>query len=216
MKNPKISAVIFDMDGLIIDSEPLWKIAEIETFKEVGFDFTVEMCSMTTGMRIDEVVEFWRKKLKWQKFTNIEIVDKIQNKMIKLILEQGKLLPGIIESLNLLKANDVLIALASSSPMSLINTTLDTLKIRNFFNIIHSAENEIAGKPNPAVFLSTAKMLEVPPNKCLVLEDSKAGMNAGINANMRTIVIPELGTSPKWTNSAFKKLKTIQITNRLR
>jgi sugar-phosphatase len=209
MKDHKISAVIFDMDGLILDSEPLWKIAEIETFKEVGFDFTIEMCALTTGMRIDEVVEFWRKKIKWESFTNTEIVDKIQNKMIQLIKERGKLLPGIIESLNLLKANDVLIGLASSSSMSLINTTVDTLKIRKFFNVIHSAENEIAGKPNPAVFLSTAKMLKVNPEKCLVLEDSKAGMNAGINANMRTIVIPELGTSPKWANRGYKKLKTM-------
>ena len=209
MKDPKISAVIFDMDGLIIDSEPLWKIAEIETFKEVGFDFTIEMCALTTGMRIDEVVEFWRKKIKWESFTNTEIVDKIQNKMIQLIKERGKLLPGIIESLNLLNANDVLIGLASSSSMSLINTTVDTLKIRQFFNVIHSAENEIAGKPNPAVFLSAAKMLKVNPEKCLVLEDSKAGMNAGINANMRTIVIPELGSSPKWANRGYKKLKTM-------
>ena len=209
MKNLKISAVIFDMDGLIIDSEPLWKIAEIETFKEVGFDFTFEMCALTTGMRIDEVVEFWRAKLEWESFTNTEIVDKIQNKMIQLIKERGKLLPGIIESLNLLNANDVLIGLASSSSMSLINTTVDTLKIRKFFNVIHSAENEIAGKPNPAVFLSAAKMLKVNPEKCLVLEDSKAGMSAGINANMRTIVIPELGTSPKWANRGYKKLKTM-------
>ena len=209
MKNLKISAVIFDMDGLIIDSEPLWKIAEIETFKEVGFDFTFEMCALTTGMRIDEVVEFWRAKLEWESFTNTEIVNKIQNKMIQLIKERGKLLPGIIESLNLLNANDVLIGLASSSSMSLINTTVDTLKIRKFFNVIHSAENEIAGKPNPAVFLSAAKMLKVNPEKCLVLEDSKAGMNAGINANMRTIVIPELGTYPKWANRGYKKLKTM-------
>lgn len=209
MKNSKINAVIFDMDGLIIDSEPLWKIAEIETFKEIGFDFTIEMCAITTGMRIDEVVEFWRKRLKWQKFSNNEIVDTIQNKMVQLILQRGKLLPGIIEALNLLKANGVLIALASSSSMSLINTTVDSLEIRRFFNIIHSAENEIAGKPNPAVFLSTAKMLEVQPNKCLVLEDSKAGMNAGLNANMRTVVIPEFGTSPKWASNAFKQLKSM-------
>jgi sugar-phosphatase len=105
--------------------------------------------------------------------------------MIQLIKERGKLLPGIIESLNLLNANDVLIGLASSSSMSLINTTVDTLKIRKFFNVIHSAENEIAGKPNPAVFLSAAKMLKVNPEKCLVLEDSKAGMSAGINSGIR-------------------------------
>ena len=59
------------------------------------------------------------------------------------------------------------------------------------------------------MFLSAAKMLKVNPEKCLVLEDSKAGMNAGINANMRTIVIPELGTSPKWANRGYKKLKTM-------
>tara|TARA_B110000483_G_scaffold25877_1_gene30831 strand:- start:100 stop:756 length:657 start_codon:yes stop_codon:yes gene_type:complete len=209
MKNFKIEAVIFDMDGLIIDSEPLWKIAEIEIFKEVGFDFTVEMCAMTTGMRIDEVVGFWRKKLNWKNFTTNEIVHKIQTKMIQLIKQKGKLLPGVYSALNLLKNNNISIALASSSSMSLINTTIETLEIRSFFNIVHSAENEIAGKPNPAVFLSTAKMLEINPDKCLVLEDSKAGMNAGLNANMRTIVIPEVGTSPQWSKKCFKCLRTM-------
>tara|TARA_B110000879_G_scaffold130678_1_gene171541 strand:- start:677 stop:1333 length:657 start_codon:yes stop_codon:yes gene_type:complete len=209
MKNFKIEAVIFDMDGLIIDSEPLWKIAEIEIFKEVGFDFTVEMCAMTTGMRIDEVVGFWRKKLNWKNFTTNEIVYKIQTKMIQLIKQKGKLLPGVYSALNLLKNNNISIALASSSSMSLINTTIETLEIRSFFNIVHSAENEIAGKPNPAVFLSTAKMLEINPDKCLVLEDSKAGMNAGLNANMRTIVIPEVGTSPQWSKKGFKCLRTM-------
>ena len=209
MKNFKIEAVIFDMDGLIIDSEPLWKIAEIEIFKEVGFDFTLEMCAMTTGMRIDEVVGFWRKKLNWKNFTTNEIVYKIQTKMIQLIKQKGKLLPGVYSALNLLKNNNISIALASSSSMSLINTTIETLEIRSFFNIVHSAENEIAGKPNPAVFLSTAKMLEINPDKCLVLEDSKAGMNAGLNANMRTIVIPEVGTSPQWAKKGFKCLRTM-------
>ena len=209
MKNTKIEAVIFDMDGLIIDSEPLWKIAEIEIFKDVGFDFTVEMCAMTTGMRIDEVVGFWRKKLNWKNFTTNEIVHEIQTKMIQLIKQKGKLLPGVYSALNLLKNNNISIALASSSSMSLINTTIETLEIRSFFNIVHSAENEIAGKPNPAVFLSTAKMLEINPDKCLVLEDSKAGMNAGLNANMRTIVIPEVGTSPQWSKKGFKCLRTM-------
>ena len=154
------------------------------------------MCAMTTGMRIDEVVGFWRKKLNWKNFTTNEIVYKIQTKMIQLIKQKGKLLAGVYSALNLLKNNNISIALASSSSMSLINTTIETLEIRSFFNIVHSAENEIAGKPNPAVFLSTAKMLEINPDKCLVLEDSKAGMNAGLNANMRTIVIPCLHIPP--------------------
>ena len=59
------------------------------------------------------------------------------------------------------------------------------------------------------MFLSTAKMLNVQPNKCLVLEDSKAGMNAGINANMRTIVIPEKNSNPKWANQSYKTLKSL-------
>ena len=85
----KIEAVIFDMDGLIIDSEPLWKIAEIESFKEIGFDFTKEMCALTTGMRIDEVVHYWRKKLKWESPSEKEVVNSIQSKMIDLIKKNG-------------------------------------------------------------------------------------------------------------------------------
>ena len=76
-----IEGVIYDMDGLIINSEPLWKIAEIESFKEIGFDFTMEMCAQTTGMRIDEVVNFWWNKLKWENFTK---------KMLLILLKKKK------------------------------------------------------------------------------------------------------------------------------
>ena len=73
------------MDGLIINSEPLWKTAEIESFKEIGVDFTMEMCAQTTGMRIDEVVNFWWNKLKWENFTQKDIVNSIEKKIINLI-----------------------------------------------------------------------------------------------------------------------------------
>ena len=159
MKN-LIKGVIYDMDGLIINSEPLWKIAEIESFNEIGFDFTLEMCAQTTGMRIDEVVNFWWNKLKWQNFTHKEVISSIEKKMIYLIKYNGELLPGVLDSLKLLKKAQITIALASSSSMTLINTTLDSLKIRKYFQFIHSAEKEIAGKPNPAVFLSTAKSMK--------------------------------------------------------
>ena len=209
MKN-LIKGVIYDMDGLIINSEPLWKIAEIESFKEIGFDFTLEMCAQTTGMRIDEVVNFWWNKLKWENFTQKEVVSSIEKKMIRLIKNNGELLPGVLDSLKLLKKAQITIALASSSSMTLINTTLDSLKIRKYFQFIRSAEKEIAGKPNPAVFLSTAKSMKIHPKNCLVLEDSKAGMLAGLNAKMRTIVVPEQNSNPDWAKQSFKTLKSLK------
>jgi sugar-phosphatase len=205
-----INAVIFDMDGLIIDSEPLWRKAEIEAFKEIGFHFTDQMCIETMGMRIDQVVHYWWLKLKWSKPTEKEVIDNIQSKMIELINKEGVLLPGVLDSLKLLKDNKIPIALASSSSLSLINTVLDKLKIKSFFKIIHSAENEKAGKPDPAVFLTTAKLFNQKPENCLVLEDSKAGMEAGVNANMRTVLVPENGTDPKWKSKAFVKLNSMK------
>jgi sugar-phosphatase len=207
---PKIAAVIFDMDGLIIDSEPLWRKAEIEAFKEIGFHFTEQMCIETMGMRIDQVVHHWWKQLKWSSPSEKEVVDNIQSKMIDLIQKEGVLLPGVLDSLKLLKENNIPIALASSSAMILINTVIDTLDIKSYFNVIHSAENEPAGKPDPSVFLSTAKSLNTKPSKCLVLEDSKAGMEAGLNAGMRTILIPEKGSCPEWKDKAFKVLNSME------
>jgi sugar-phosphatase len=205
-----IEVVIFDMDGLIIDSEPLWRKAEIEAFKEIGFHFTEQMCIQTMGMRIDQVVHYWWNKLKWGTPSESDVVNSIQSKMIDLIQKEGVLLPGVLDSLKLLKENNIPIALASSSAMILINTVIDTLDIKSYFNVIHSAENEPAGKPDPSVFLSTAKSLNTKPSKCLVLEDSKAGMEAGLNATMRTILIPEKGSCPEWKDKAFKVLNSME------
>ena len=208
-----INAVIFDMDGLIIDSEPLWRKAEIQAFKEIGFHFTEQMCIETMGMRIDQVVHYWWKKLKWSKPTEKEVINNIQSKMIELINKEGVLLPGILESLKLLKDNEIPIALASSSSKVLINTVLKKLKIQSFFQVVHSAENEKAGKPDPAVFLTTAKLLNKSPIECLVLEDSKAGMEAGLNANMRTVLVPEKGSFESWHKKASKVLRTMEAFN---
>lgn len=205
-----IKAVIYDMDGLIIDSEPLWKIAEIESFQEIGFDFTVEMCALTTGMRIDQVVNYWWKQLKWDKCSQEDVVYAIEDKMVKLIISNGEILPGVLNSLKLLSSLNIPIALASSSSMKLINTTLETLKIKDYFKVIHSAEDEVAGKPDPAVFLTSANKLKINPENCLVLEDSKAGMMAGLAAKMRTVVIPEKGSHPKWAKKSFKILESLK------
>jgi mannitol-1-/sugar-/sorbitol-6-/2-deoxyglucose-6-phosphatase len=207
--NSTIKAVIFDMDGLIIDSEPLWRKAEISAFKEIGFDFTESMCASTMGMRIDQVVDHWWKKLKWKTPSQSKLVENIIDKMVYQIKSFGVAMPGLENTISMLNKNNIPIAIASSSSFLLIDTVVEKLKLKPFFDVIHSAENELKGKPDPAVFLSAAKLLNVNPKNCLVLEDSKAGMEAGLNAKMRTIVIPEIGTNPEWIKKSFKKIDSL-------
>ena len=207
--NYKIKAVIFDMDGLIIDSEPLWRKAEIAAFKKIGYNFTEEMCIQTMGMRIDEVVHYWWQKFKWASVSEEVVVNDIHSKMIDLIKSEGVLLSGVEKTIKLLKDENIPLALASSSSKILIETVLNVLNIKSYFTVIHSAQDEIAGKPDPSVFLTTAELLKIKPENCLVLEDSKAGMEAGLNANMRTIVIPEKNTLPEWSIKAYEKLQSM-------
>ena len=207
--NSTIKAVIFDMDGLIIDSEPLWRKAEIRAFKEIGYDFSDSMCASTMGMRIDQVVDHWWNKLKWETPSKSELVESIVSKMVYQIKSFGVAMPGLENIITLLKNKNIPIAIASSSSFLLIDTVVEKLKLKPFFDVIHSAENELKGKPDPAVFLTTAKLLNVNPINCLVLEDSKTGMEAGLNAKMRTIVIPEIGTNPEWTKKSFKKIDSL-------
>jgi sugar-phosphatase len=135
-------AVIFDMDGLIIDSEPLWRSAEISVFNTMGYQFTEAMCIQTMGMRIDSVVKFWHKKFKWQTPSIDSVVNNIQNKVIDLVNNQGNPLDGVITTIDLLKRNNIPIAIASSSSTKIINAVVDKLNIKDKFDVIHSAENE--------------------------------------------------------------------------
>jgi HAD superfamily hydrolase (TIGR01509 family) len=183
-------AHIFDMDGLLIDSEPAWRAAEIKVFTQLGIPFTEKMCLETVGMRIDEVVVYWQKDYP-QLIDISRIAEDIQQEVIRLVKLNGKALPGVIETLQLLKDNNRMCALASSSNIIVIEAVLDSLKIRDYFKVIHSAQFEKHGKPSPDVFLTTAEKMGLQPIECNVYEDSRNGMKAGLAAGMKTILIPE-------------------------
>ena len=187
-----IKAVIFDMDGVIIDSEPFWEISEIEIFNKYGVPMTIEMCQEMKGRKIDEVVEHWHNIYQWKNISKEEIVAEIINKMHEMIQENGNAMQSLLTLLEYLKQKNYLIGLASSSKMELINTVVDKLKIREYFSVIHSAEYEPAGKPEPYVYLSTAKKLNINPQNCLAIEDSLLGLQSAKRAGMKTVAIPEL------------------------
>jgi sugar-phosphatase len=185
-----IEAIIFDMDGVIIDSEPLWKKAIINIMRQEGFDFTIDMCNRTKGMRVDEVIKYWKTELKAD-FDSNKLSKEIVEEVIYLIKKEGESIQGLEKLLDKAKSNNLKIALASSSPSIIINVVLKKLNIIDYFDIIQSAEKEEFGKPHPGVFITTAKKLNVNPINCLVIEDSLHGVIAGKAAKMKVIAIPE-------------------------
>ena len=184
-------AVIFDMDGVLIDSEPLWKIAMEEVFVSIGCPLTRKDFQKTVGLRLDEVIEYWYAHTGWDNTSPKEVENRIVQRMIELLKENGEPLSGVVDTLKHLKSKNFKIGLATSSYEVLINTVLDTLLIRDYFDFTHSAEKESYGKPHPAVYLSVAKKFNIHPKDCLVIEDSLNGIISGKAARMKVVCIPE-------------------------
>ena len=187
----KIAAVIFDMDGLLINSEPLWQEAEILIFEKVGINLTSELCQRTQGLRIDEVVEYWYQRYPWDNLTKLKVEELIVGKVIELIDFKGDALPGVEQAIAFVRSKNVKIALASSSSSIIIQAALKKLGLTKIFSEVYSAESEELGKPHPGVYLTTAKKLELAPQSCLALEDSLNGVLAAKAAKMQCIAIPE-------------------------
>jgi sugar-phosphatase len=187
-----IKAAIFDMDGVLIDSEPFWREADIKTFATVGVNLTEEMCLETMGLSCKGSIQYWYERFKWTSTkTHEQIKDEIEAYVVKRVLESGKPMPGVDYILSFFEKNNTQLALASSSSMHIIDAVLDRLNLRKRFKVTHSAQFEKAGKPEPDVFLTTAKLLGVKNEDCLVFEDSVNGVKAGLAAGMKVVAVPE-------------------------
>lgn len=187
-----IKAVIFDMDGLIIDSEPFWRESEISVFKRNGIVLSENDCRKTTGMRIDEVVKYWSRIFPEAKLNVDSIVKDIMIEMVTAIKKHGKAMPGLMELIQFFKNKNIPMALASASQFILINAVIDKLDLKSYLSVVESAENMQYGKPHPEIFISTAKKLNIEPENCLVFEDSLFGVLAGKAARMKVVAVPEL------------------------
>ena len=187
----QFQGVIFDMDGVLIDSEPLWKIAMDDVFSSLGSTLKKSDFQQTVGLRIDQVVTYWNHRENWGIQDETAVVNLIIDRMCALVAEHPYPLKGVIETLTFLQASPVKIGLATSSPQRLIDAVLDALNIRTYFDAVHSAELEHYGKPHPAVYLQTAASLRLNPITCLVIEDSLNGVIAGKAAMMQVVCIPE-------------------------
>lgn len=185
-----IKAAIFDMDGLLIDSEPFWEIVNKDVYGRLGIKLTEEDRSWMIGRRSNENAEFLYKKYGWEGPTAAEVTEEIIALMIKNVKSDGVLLPGVHHVLQLSKEEGLHIAIASSSPQVLIDAVVDALEIREHFHHIYSAQFEEFGKPHPGVFIKVAKHFKVDVEECVVFEDSPSGVLAAKSAKMQCVAVP--------------------------
>lgn len=210
MKTKSISAAIFDMDGLLIDSEPFWRRAEIETFAEVGVTLSWEECGETLGRRIDEVVEYWRQRRPWKESDGEKLEEKIIARVIELIRNDGTAKPGMREILNFFHRKHIPIALCSGSYFSIIDAVVDRLEIRGYFSVLHSAELEKRGKPAPDVYLGACRRLGVSPESAIAFEDSPSGIRSAKSAGLRCVAVPEQQLAPDIASLADMLLPSLE------
>lgn len=187
-------AIIFDMDGLLVDSEVVWFEAETATFAGHGVTLDPDVRNQFTGLRNDEFIEgliqhygLASERLSMQQ----EVLDRMQ----ALIPEKVKPKPGAAELIAYIKANGIPTAIASSSPKLMIDTVVESQGWTDVFSIRCSAEGLPKGKPAPDVYLLTADVLGIEPGQCLALEDSANGAKAAIAAGMTCYVVPDLSHS---------------------
>lgn len=179
------------MDGLLLDTEPLWGRCMLRAAKKHQVPLDGDCFRETTGLRIGEVTDFWAIRYPWQGITPAGLAEEILDDIIQEAQGHGSVLPGVTATLQLLKAEGYKVGLASSSPLRMIRALTDHFGITSHFDVITSADAVAYGKPHPAVFLHCAELLQSDPLQCLVLEDSINGVIAAKAARMKVIAIPD-------------------------
>ncbi len=175
------------MDGVLIDSEGFWKQAEEEVFSSLGVEVTEEYTNLTRSMTTSEVTEFWFNKYPWKEKALEDVEEMVISRVIELIKTQSCQNQGVKPFIEKLKEYNYKIGLATNSPYKIIPVVLEKLEIQHLFDSVLSAEFEIKGKPDPAIYHKAAAILDTDPSNCIVIEDSHTGMMAAKNAGMKVI-----------------------------
>jgi sugar-phosphatase len=191
MPGRPIEAVLFDMDGVLIDSEPLWARAEVEVFGALGLPLSLADTHESQGLRTEEVVAFRFARAPWTGPDPAEVGRRLDARVEALVRQEGRALPGAHAALGAVRRRGLRLGLASSSSRAMIAVVLARLGLERAFDHLQSADGEPLGKPHPAVFLRAAEALAVTPAACLVVEDSLRGLVAAKAAGMRCLAVPD-------------------------
>jgi sugar-phosphatase len=183
---------IFDMDGVLIDSEPFWVKVEQQVFAQVGVELTEQMCATTTGLRCMDVVQHWYNSIGWSGRTLQQVHDDIIEGMLQCFRHEAEAMPGAKALIERLAQNpDNTVAICSGSSMVLIEALIEKMGIGACITVAHSAQDDEFGKPHPMPYLKCAQKLGKLPSECVVFEDSVNGAISGKAAGMYVVAIPD-------------------------
>jgi HAD hydrolase, family IA, variant 3 len=205
----EIKAVLFDMDGLMVDTESLSTEAFINSAKAQGYNMTKEETLKVLGFTKANIYQFWIDYFQGTNVDGKKLVDDHYEYIENVLYTVGpEKMPYVEELLKYLKENNYKIAVASSSDTADIKNNLEKTKLEKYIDEIASGAEVENGKPAPDVFLLAAKRLGVDPKDCLILEDSKAGIKAGKASGAMVFMVPDMFTVDKECEDTADRILT--------
>lgn len=205
----EIKAVLFDMDGLMVDTESLSTEAFINSAKVQGYNMTKEETLKVLGFTKANIYQFWIDYFQGTNVDGKKLVDDHYEYIENVLYTVGpEKMPYVEELLKYLKENNYKIAVASSSDTADIKNNLEKTKLEKYIDEIASGAEVENGKPAPDVFLLAAKRLGVDAKDCLILEDSKAGIKAGKASGAMVFMVPDMFTVDKECEDTADRILT--------
>jgi len=189
----KVKAVIFDMDGLMIDTERLYFDVERLIARNFGKEVEDQTLWKMMGRKPLEAITIFAKDLGLD-ISPEELLNIRDDLFVKKLINEVEALPGLFEILNVIRGK-MKVAIATGSPKKFLEIVLDKLKIEDYFDVFVTSDEIEKGKPDPEIYIMAAKRLEVIPAECIVLEDSSNGALAAVRAGCYTIAVPSAYTN---------------------
>lgn len=184
------AAVLFDLDGTLVDSMWMWKEIDIEFLGRFGYDCPNDMEREIEGMSFSETAVYFKKR-----FALPMTLDEIKACWITMSIDKYRnevtLKPGALEFLKYCRENRIKTGIATSNGRDMVDAVLESLKIAPYFQVVTTACEVASGKPEPDIYLEVARRLSVTPSSCLVFEDVPAGIMAGKRAGMTVLAVED-------------------------
>lgn len=183
-------AVIFDLDGTLVDSMWMWKAIDIEYLGKFGFDLPPTLQKDIEGMSFSETAVYFKKT--FQIPDSLEVIKTDWNQMAyEKYTKEVSLKKGVKEFLEYCKENSIKLGIATSNSRELVDATLEALNIREYFDCVMTSCEVAKGKPAPDIYLAVAEKVGINPGECLVFEDIEMGILAGKNAGMEVCAVED-------------------------